>query len=809
MRRDRLLALAALAVIGVVGVLCFRDLEVRSGITDFVPSAEGDADLPALTRALTEAGAARTIALTLGPTDEATAAAASASLIRRLEGTPGIARLESGAPEGIDQAFYELYFSRRYGLWAGDAAEARALTADAALAERAAGLRRALTGPTAMLVRRIAPEDPLQVFPEVLRRLRGEGAAGGRMRLVEGRLVVDDPAQPEGARSWGVVLVHTTGTTFSADLQGPVLEAIDRAAAAVQAELGLPAPGIEQASVHRFAVRAERGLRADTQRISTLSTVGIVLLFLLLFRGPRYLLLGGIPLAAGTVAGAATVRLVSGDVHGITLAFGSSMLGVGIDFVGHYVSHHVLAPDPAGPEGTMRRIWPGLLLGASSTILGIGALGLTTLPGMQEMALFSAAGVTGALLATRFLVPPLLPEQPVPSELLRWLAGRLEALVLRLLAAPQVIAAPALAAAILAAHGLSQLTFEDDLRALNGTEPALAAEDRRVRERIAQGEASRFAVALADDDEQALLRAEAMDRALDEAEASGELGHHRSVTTMLRSAATQSAVWDALAADASLAPRALAALEHEGFVPAMFGPFAASLGARPSPLTAAMLLDSPIAPLLAPFRLEVRGDGPRPRIAYLALLGGVREPFALDARLRAVGARLFDQADYLRAAYGAFRRRAILLVGFGLVLVLGLCGARYRSARLALASIGPALLASAATLGFVALTEDRANLMHLVACLLVLSMGEDYAVFLLESRQSPKEIATTFVGVLLACVTTVLSFGLLALSSHPALRALGTVTSLGVLFSLLLSPLALVIAPRQPERASSPPSGAA
>jgi predicted exporter len=75
-------------------------------------------------------------------------------------------------------------------------------------------------------------------------------------------------------------------------------------------------------------------------------------------------------------------------------------------------------------------------------------------------------------------------------------------------------------------------------------------------------------------------------------------------------------------------------------------------------------------------------------------------------------------------------------------------------------------------------------------------MGEDYAVFLLESRESPKEIATTFVGVLLACVTTVLSFGLLALSSHPALRALGTVTSVGVLFSLLLSPLALLLAPR-------------
>lgn len=796
MRKDQLVALAVLALAGVVGFLSFQGLHVRSAITDFVPTVEGDEDLPALTRALSEADTARTIALTLGPTDEATASRASAALCQHLEGVAGIARIESGAPDGIDQAFYELYFHRRYALWARDAEEVRALTTDAALAERAASLRRSLTGPTAMLVRRIAPEDPLQVFPEVLRRLRGESETSGLTRLVDERLVVDDPSLPAGARSFGVVLLHTSGTTFSADVQGPVLEAIEQAVAEVRDELGAPELGVEQASIHRFAVRAERELRADTQRISTLSMVGIVLLFLVLFRGPRYLLLGGIPLAVGTVAGAATVRLVWGDVHGITLAFGSSMLGVGIDFVGHYVSHHVLAPDPAGPEGTMRRIWPGLLLGASTTILGTFALGFATLPGMQEMAVFSAAGVTGALLATRYLVPPFMPERPVPSALHRALATRLEQLVALLFASPRAVAVPALLAAIVAAHGLSRLSFEDDLRALNGTDPELAAEDRRVRERIAQGEAGRFAVALGESDEEALHIAEAMDRALTEAEAAGELDHHRSITAMLRSARTQRAVLEALAADATLLPRTLGALEHEGFVPAMFAPFGASLDERPEPLTAAMLLASPVAPLVAPFRLEVRDEGRPDRVAYLALLGGVEEPFAVDARLRAVGARLFDQADYLRAAYASFRRRAILLVGLGLGLVLALCGVRYRSARLALASIGPALLAAAATLGVVALTQDRANLMHLVACLLVLSMGEDYAVFLLESRESPKEIATTLVGLLLACVTTVLSFGLLALSSHPALRALGIVTSLGVLLSLVLAPLALLIAPR-------------
>ena len=47
-------------------------------------------------------------------------------------------------------------------------------------------------------------------------------------------------------------------------------------------------------------------------------------------------------------------------------------------------------------------------------------------------------------------------------------------------------------------------------------------------------------------------------------------------------------------------------------------------------------------------------------------------------------------------------------------------------------------------------------------------------------------------------MTTVLSFGLLALSGHPALQALGVVTSIGVGLSLVLSPLALLVAPSEP-----------
>jgi predicted exporter len=47
--------------------------------------------------------------------------------------------------------------------------------------------------------------------------------------------------------------------------------------------------------------------------------------------------------------------------------------------------------------------------------------------------------------------------------------------------------------------------------------------------------------------------------------------------------------------------------------------------------------------------------------------------------------------------------------------------------------------------------------------------------------------------VLVACMSTVLGFGLLAMSASPALQAMGVTVGLGVLLSLVLAPAALLL----------------
>jgi len=74
----------------------------------------------------------------------------------------------------------------------------------------------------------------------------------------------------------------------------------------------------------------------------------------------------------------------------------------------------------------------------------------------------------------------------------------------------------------------------------------------------------------------------------------------------------------------------------------------------------------------------------------------------------------------------------------------------------------------------------------------VLSMGVDYTVFLVECGRE-RNLGPTTMSLWGAAITTMLSFGLLALSRTQALRAIGLTVGIGTALSFLLAPLTLAI----------------
>jgi predicted exporter len=518
--------------------------------------------------------------------------------------------------------------------------------------------------------------------------------------------------------------------------------------------------------------------------------VGIVVLFLLAFRSVRYVALGLIPLVAGTVCAMAAGLALFGSIHGVTLAFGSSLIGVGIDYSEHYFVHYTASSDEGDPEASLLRIWPGLVLGALTTVAGLAGLAWASFPGLREMAVFSTVGVMTALVATRWLLPPLMPREPKASPLVHKLSALLGRVMLAMTRSRRTVMLLPLACLVLCVVGAPRVRWVDDVSGLIAVNPSLAAEDARVRGRVQRVDPGRFVAVVGRDDEEALRKNDEVAARLRAAVAARELEAYHSAHDLVWSSDLQRRSHDMFTRDATLSARFATALTAEGFVASAFRSLDESYGSPgPGPLTLEDLRQSGLVDFVRPFRVAVGKD-----VALITTLGGVRDGEAIEARLKDLNdVFVLDQRAFLKDAYARIRTRTLEMIALGLVAVFLIVHARYRRLRLSLAAFLPAVLAVASTLALLALRGEALNLMHLVGVLLVLSMGADYAIFVVESRNHPEELGATLVSLIVAMLSTVLSFGLLGMSSNPALAALGITAGLGTLLSVVFAPAAIVL----------------
>lgn len=764
---------------GSMSVFCVRHLEVTTDITHFLPQG-ADRRTAVLARAMADSELTRTMILSIAAPDTATAVDAATQLAGAIRSNPEVAWIRHGVDRTLERSVYDLYFPRRlYFLSDEPERELPVRLSDAGLAAAAREVKRQLQSPASSLVARIAGADPLLSFPQQLRRMREHA---GTLTLESGQFVTMD-------RRHSILFVGTTASAFATRHQAPLLADIDRAFVAVNGAHG-GALTFERTGVNRFAVASELSMRRDMTRISGLSTAGVVLLFLVLFRSPRYLFLALLPLLAGMLGGMSVAILAFGKLHGLTLAFGSSLIGVCIDYPILYLNHHTLHPDPAGPAASLRRIWVGLQMGSVTTMAGFAGMAWMDMPGLREIALFSSAGVLAALLCVRFMLPALVPIAPRPVALQRRSAQALGAALERLRGHRRALMSIPAVGIATCVVGLPLVRWSGDLAALSKLDPEMTAEDARVRARVSSMDSGRFVLAMGRDEESALDRNDRVAERLEAARTAGSIEDFQSLHSFLWSRDLQRRNRTLAQQQPQLFDRTLSAFSAEGFRPDGLREFGEALrGPWPDPLTFDRLRLSPLYDAVRPFRATLQGE-----IALLTLLRGVRDPEALSRSLADLeGVSYIDQPQFLHDTYVRLRTHTIALIGAGLVGVFALVYGRYRFLALALAAFLPAVLAAATTVAIFALAGVEQNILHLLGLLLVLSMGVDYGIFMAESHRRAQGMSTTLLSVVLACLTTVLSFGLLAMSANPALRALGMSTGVGILLSFLYAPIALLL----------------
>ncbi|MGD8378886.1 MAG: hypothetical protein PVI56_04695 [Gammaproteobacteria bacterium] len=513
-----------------------------------------------------------------------------------------------------------------------------------------------------------------------------------------------------------------------------------------------------------FASAAQTEGRTEVGLLSGASLLIIVLLLLAVFHHPRPLLMVGICLLASVIAASASVIILFGQIHLITLVCGTTLLGISVDYAFHYLAQLRFGVT-ADPWRAMRIIRPGLVLGLVTSLLAFAFLLGAGFPALSQIAVFSGGGLLAAYTTVEAVFPVLArasarPRGPGRLAAMR-LPGRWRWLV-------------PLALLLVGLAGLTRIHADDDIRELQNFPAGLLHQDRSVRETIGRpGTPGFFLVTGANVD--AMLAAEARLRAT----VPELVGLARFVPPKADQVASLAA-WRRVLANPERLTRA--------FVD--YGlPASLAAAIRKAWLASdRTLLDPSTAFRAAPgLRRFLIGHG-----NDMALLAVPRGNALTRARLKSLAranrnVQFIAPVERLGETFGRIRRHAIVWVGIGYLLIAALLLLRYGLAGAARVILPPVVSVIVA-LGLLGWLGMAVNVFVVMALILVLGIGVDYTIFL---RESGGREAATRVAVLLSAATTTAAFGLLALSRIPALQAFGLTILAGILVAFLTAPLAV------------------
>jgi len=578
-------------------------------------------------------------------------------------------------------------------------------------------------------------------------------------------------AEADG-RSWVLLRARTRADAFDMNLPRAVAAQVTEARQQLTADGGQ----LVAASGLLYAAEGQRQASREMTWVGGGAALGTLLLLLLAFRRVRALL-AFLPVLVGVLAGATACIALFGKINLLTLVLGASLIGVASDYPLHYLSK-AWSLNPWQPWQALRLSQRGLLLSLATNLIGYLALACTPFPALTQVATFSVAGLLAAYLCVIGLLPLLLRGNAIaPQPLLLSLGERLVNLRHALL--KRTGSWPLLAVvALFCAGGLWQLQIKNDLRQWLGSPPQLLSEAQAVARITGYQPTSQFFLVRAADETRLLQRQAELAARLDRLIASGQLKGYLALNQLLATTTQQEQARQAL----RQLPQHWQALIGLGIPEAALQAELNQLEKLPE-----QALDQALkGPLGEPWRPLWLGtvDG---GVAGLVSLQGLSDAGVLAEQAKGLeGVQLVDRLGELNRLFAATQVSATELKLLSCVLIFALLlkpfGLR-GAARIVLLPL-LAALCSLASLGWLG---QPLTLFSLFGLLLVTAIGVDYTILV---RERVGGAAVSLVGVLLAAITTWLSFGLLALSSTPVISNFGLAVGLGLAFCFLFCPWA-------------------
>ena len=561
------------------------------------------------------------------------------------------------------------------------------------------------------------------------------------------------------------LLLRTNAPAFDIDAQAQALQEL---------KLHLHNTGHSNAHLYGsgvYGVNLQSSIQRESTIFSTLAGLALALLIFWRFRSLTKLIAVALPLLAGGAAGLCALALLYAKVHGITIAFGFTLLGITIDYPLHLFSNE---------NGLLKeKVWPTLLLGIISTMIAYAAFIFGGTKGLEQLGVFAVVGIAVAALSAAWLGNVLNKHENTQSIAASGLAplglrcklNYIPSVVCLLVTLPMLCIGP---------------IFSNDLSTLTPIPKATLAEEAKLRQRMGVSDMRYLVAVRANELEDVLTATESTTEVLNHAIQNGELISFQSVTQILPSRARQSerrnAIQQLLKQDSF--QRAVA---NSQFSQNAFKPFEDDMRKEKMREDWLEIDDFKSEPELYELISNMLYPSQEQWVS-LIFLHDMDSSDLLAKRLGAsTAAQLVDLKSASMQLVEEYRAKVFKVLAVAFLLIALLLWLRMRDLRL----VVWLLMTLTAAVAFAALgsmlIQTSLSLLDLMALALVAGLGLDYSLFYSRIMDKNKNAVSTASAVFICAASSILVFGILSLSSIPLLKGIGITVSLGVLAAYLLA----------------------
>ncbi|MBJ7222261.1 MULTISPECIES: MMPL family transporter [unclassified Brenneria] len=568
-------------------------------------------------------------------------------------------------------------------------------------------------------------------------------------------------------RSWYFLHGELSGASFDMTHNRQLVEKLNALEATLKASF--PEAQVLTRGTVLFSNYASQQAKQDVSTLGVATVAGVLLLIFSVFRSPRPLLLCALSVGIGALAGTVFTLLLFGELHLMTLVMSISIVGISADYTLYYLTERMVHGGNVSALESLRKVLPALLLALGTAAIAYLMMVLAPFPGLQQLAVFAATGLTASCLTVVCWYPFLvngLPVRPVPAMVLmgRWLAAWRRNRAVRW--------GLPLALLVVSVVGLLRLEVNDDISQLQALPETLMRQERQITALTGQSADQTWFVVHGDSAEQVLQRLEHLAPKLRDAQQRKWLTTYRLLP--LSSLAQQRRDLQLIA---SAAPTVVGRLSEAGVDVA--GP-----NAQPMPVTPETWLNSPISEGWRLLWLTL----PAGESGALVPVSGVTHSAELaQLATQLPGVEWIDRKSTFDDLFGFYR----VMLSWLLVAALAVIALSYvvrMGLHRGLLSVVPSALSLGGGLAALALSGHSLNLFSLLALVLVLGIGINYTLFFSNPRGTPM---TSLLAVTLAMCTALLTLGMLVFSGTQAISSFGIVLCSGIFTAFLLAPLAL------------------